>query len=240
MDRDHILAEIRRTARENGGKPLGRQRFFAETGIKQSHWCGIYWARWRDAVAEAGYEPNKLQGAYNERVLLQHYADLIRELGRFPVSAEVRLKARNDRAFPSASVFEQRFGSQKRLAAQLLRYAQEQGLTDIASICEPLAAGVALDDGQTRHQAQAEDGFVYLVRSGRHFKIGRTNSTGRRERELQIQLPERAKLVHSIKTDDPAGIESYWHQRFVDKRENGEWFTLSASDVAAFRRRKFM
>ncbi len=81
----------------------------------------------------------------------------------------------------------------------------------------------------------------YLVKFGKHHKIGRTMHVGLRSYDIQLQLPERSQLIHSIATDDPVGIERYWHERFADRRANGEWFLLRKEDVAAFRaRRRFM
>ena len=106
-----------------------------------------------------------------------------------------------------------------------------------------LCAGIASTTAATKQEdgdTNETFGFVYLIRSGRYHKIGHSNAVGRREYELAIQLPEKATTVHSIKTDDPVGIEAYWHKRFESRRKNGEWFELSAAEVKAFRRRKFM
>ena len=75
---------------------------------------------------------------------------------------------------------------------------------------------------------------------GKHYKIGKTFSIPRRHREIALELPEKLQPIHVIRTDDPAGIEAYWHKRFRAKCMNSEWFTLSAEDVRTFKKRKFM
>jgi hypothetical protein len=240
VDKAHILAEIRRTAAANAGVPLGMQRFTSETGIRKTDWYGTHWARWGDAIREAGLAPNTFQEPYTETFLLEQLVHLIRELGHYPVEGEIRLKARNDPEFPAATTF-LRLGPKHQRAAKLVAYAQTHGYDDIMAACSPFAQPpahqrVVIDSSKNTAQL----GFVYLIKFGRHYKIGRSNAVGRRQRELAIQLPEQTRLVHAITTDDPVGIEAYWHRRFEAKRGNGEWFELAAADIAAFKRRKFM
>jgi hypothetical protein len=239
MNKQHILAEIVRTASQNDGVALGRERFFQETGIRESDWLGKFWARWSDAVKEAGCVPNQLQAPLEEEALLEHYVELTRELGHFPVVSELKLKAKQLPGFPSHNTF-RRFGTKGQQVQKLVEYCE--GKPRHADVLAILKASVPEEMTAPVDASPTEEtvGFVYLLKASRYFKVGRSSSFERRSRELAIQLPERAERVHVIRTDDPIGIERYWHQRFESKRKNGEWFELTAQDVKAFKRRKFM
>jgi hypothetical protein len=248
VDREHILAEIRRTAAANRGVPLGARRFADETGIPERAWLGRHWARWGDALRDAGFEANTLQGSFEEDGLLERYAELIREIGHIPVRSELEMKHHRDPTFPVWQTFARRLGSNRSVAVpRVVDYCERQGgasgrFADVLAICHawkpPQPRTSQLDSASASNQAI--QGYVYLLRSGKHYKIGRSNAVGRRERELAIQLPQKGAVLHKIATDDPAGIEAYWHRRFESRRGNGEWFNLTADDVAAFRRRKYM
>jgi hypothetical protein len=148
------------------------------------------------------------------------------------------MKDRVAEGFPNQKVFE-RLGSKAELVRMLRDHCVARGGSeDVIALCDEYAPRV--DSASERAPSAITEDCVYLLKSGRFFKIGRSNSAGRRQYELALQLPEKASTVHTIATDDPVGIEAYWHRRFETKRKNGEWFELDAADVAAFRRRKFM
>ena len=122
MTREQILDEIKRVAAENDRMPPGKQRFATETGITESAWAK-YWARWGDALLEAGFSPNVWQIPHEEQSLIESYVKLIRELGRFPVVRELRLKRRADPKFPNANSFS-RLGPKNPAAARIIDFCR--------------------------------------------------------------------------------------------------------------------
>lgn len=141
MDKDHILAEIRRTAEANRGRPLGRGRFAAETGIQEHDWSGRYWARWGDAVAEAGFAPNTLQPRIADDVLLGVLAAEVRRLGRMPTAAELQLRRREDSGIPASRVFDRRLGPKAGWAARVAEFCE--GRPDLSDVLELTREDVA-------------------------------------------------------------------------------------------------
>lgn len=232
--KERILSEIRRLAEAAGGVPPGRSAFARETGIADSAWAGRIWARWGDAVAEAGFTPNERKARVPEVAVLERVAGACRHFGRLPTAQELKLYRRqHEPSFPSYDVIQARFGSMVELTARLSEWAGARpDMADISAMLPVASEAEAPTAGQ-------REGLVYLLRSGPHFKIGRSDEVERRVKQISVALPEAVELIHAIRTDDPPGIEAYWHRRFAHQRANGEWFKLSVSDVAAFKRRKF-
>jgi len=241
MDKKHIISEIVKTAKENNNIPLGVAKFETETGIKESDWKGKFWARWGDAVKEAGYTPNKLTSAYDETWLIEQLVLLVREIKKFPSNADIRFTAYNTKNFPADSTFN-RLGTTTKRAEKILNYCEGKSeYYDVAQICRTYIASSGKEiDVQHQEEVENKIGYVYLQKFDKYYKIGKSTNVERRNYEIGIKLPEELKIVHKISTDDPSGIEAYWHHRFKDKRKQGEWFDLSNGDIKAFKRRKFM
>lgn len=231
IQRARIIAEIRRIAAENGGTPPGIQQFVRKSGIKRSRFAGI-WARWPDAVREAGFAPHPANPRLADDDMLAGIAGVARQLGRIPAESDLRVYRASGRYLPGQKAFARHFGGKTGLLLALKRWATAgAGRADItamlAQVHEPCDPPPKIT------------GAVYLMKFGRYFKIGCSATPEQRFNDLQRSLPERARLLHIIHTDDPYGIEAYWHRRFAQKCARGEWFCLASEDIAAFRRHHF-
>lgn len=231
-----ILNEIKRTAEENNGVPLGMVRFENETGIKPYDW-GKHWSRFGDAQKEAGFQPNTLQKSYDDEFIYEKTIELTRKLDRFPTTRDFALETRNNKDFPSYDPIRRIVGTHYELAKKISEYCSgKDGYEDVVKLCESYLKKLKRPETISDADSNQIFGEVYLFKSGKYYKIGKTFDTVRRGTELRIQLPEKLDLIHSIKTDDPSGVEAYWHRRFEAKRMNGEWFDLNSSDLKAFKR----
>src|SRR5262245_2807149 len=130
MNKQQILEEIQRTAKANGGVPLGIDRFTKETGI--TTWeIGKHWPKFGDAQQEAGFDPNTKKMAHDEELLLNALVALMREVGHFPTRGEMRVKRFSESDFPPDTVYYRRFGGKKAMAVKVSEFATEKGYDDI-------------------------------------------------------------------------------------------------------------
>ncbi|MFN3438559.1 MAG: GIY-YIG nuclease family protein [Acidovorax sp.] len=236
MSPEGITAEIQRLAVQNGGKPFGERLFLESTGLKRSQLWAAGFSSYSDALVAAGFVKNTLNQASDPNVVLAALVALMRRLGRFPTKGHIKAARAGDITFPSYEAFLTAAGGAfSNLPAVAREYCRSNAIEDVAG----LFPAPREPRNETSGTAAVVTGYVYLVKHGAHFKIGRSNDVVRRRRELSLLLPEELQHVHVIETDDPEGIEAYWHRRFAGKRLRGEWFALGAQEVAAFKRRRY-
>lgn len=206
MEKADILEAIRQCAKDNGGVPVGIGRFEAMTGIRQSAWLGRYWARWGDAVREAGLEPNSLQAAYSDEAVFDALADPVKELGRYPTRPELQMRRNTDPTFPSHNVWT-RFGDKSAVAARLVEHCgDDPNLADVAALARAVAEGKRSESTSAPIGDATVPGVVYLIKSGDRYKIGMSTSPDRRINEFARQFPDPVEVVHLIPTDDVRGV----------------------------------
>jgi hypothetical protein len=245
-DKQFIIGEIQRTALLRGGEPLGQKAFREETGITEYEWQ-FHWARWSDALVDAGFEPLEWNTALDEERMLRSLASLVRKYNRYPVNGEIQIESRKDATVPVPNTLRRRLGERTQIISKLREFCDlNTEFADVSAILvkEPIRTESSKESKGSIAIASADQkssGYVYLVKSGKLYKIGCSENHWRRKGELHKQTAEGITEIHTIAAiDDPQGIERYWHERFAAKRLHGEWFDLSAEDISAFKKRKFM
>lgn len=91
-----------------------------------------------------------------------------------------------------------------------------------------------IEDKQTTRNNKP--GYVYLMHGigTEWYKIGLSIDPDKRRVSLETKSPYEIELLNAHKVDDMYTEEAFWHEKFAEKRANGEWFTLSEDDVHEF------
>ncbi|MCU7490075.1 MAG: GIY-YIG nuclease family protein [Ignavibacteria bacterium] len=242
MTKKEILKAIKNVANSKGKLDVGVKTFCKQYDITE-YMINKYWLKWSDAVKEAGIKPNTMKvEKYTDEELLSKLIEFIREIGKYPTDAEIKMKYyKYQKSFPYYQLFYKRFGRKSELMERLLIYCKgKKELSDIQTICRKEYKIIAPQNKIVKTDEKYNYGFIYMMKSGKYYKVGLSCDVERRKKEIGLKLPEEPKLIHKIETDDTFGIEKYWHRRFVEKRKNGEWFLLSKEDVKAFKSRRTM
>lgn len=75
-------------------------------------------------------------------------------------------------------------------------------------------------------------GYVYVLKSDSgHYKIGKTTNPDARMEKFGVKLPIEVEYLILIRSHGYHQLEARFHQQFKHKRINGEWFSLSTTDL---------
>jgi len=239
MTKDEIVKRIRELAAERGGH-VGFDVFVSETDIKDK-WLRRqeWWTGWNNLLSEIGLETREFSVPRTpDSRIAEAVAMVIERDERWPTEDDLVRERKRDPSFPSLGVI-RRLRKSGALAKLIVALGETSEQFFKASMIAKKHLPSEVDDIDAQPNDRVK-GYVYMLRSGRSYKIGKSNDPSRRYREVRLELPDETHQVHTIPTDDPTGIEVYWRRRFAEKQiRNTEFFTLDANDVQAFKRRKY-
>jgi hypothetical protein len=240
-ERQCILEEFRNAAKRNNGRCLSRRAF--EHIIPVRRW-NKYWRSLRELQIDAGFAPNEMKSALPEEDVLGAWVSIISALKQYPSTLDLRYYLNQHNTSVSLDTLTRKFGDQRATVEKILEYCKSNNApSDVLAICEEklrtLSSKAEGDDSLATNLTEAQTGWVYLIKvsSPDKYKVGSTMNLERRLDEHSRYLAD-SHYEHTIKTDDPSGVEAYWHRRFKTRLLKGtkETFCLSPEDVRAFKR----
>ena len=82
------------------------------------------------------------------------------------------------------------------------------------------------------------NGHIYVVHTNGYHKIGRSSNVKERINGLRATVPTPLELICTIPSTDTYTDEKNLHERFDDKRTQGEWFELTEEDIEWLRQQE--
>jgi len=74
-------------------------------------------------------------------------------------------------------------------------------------------------------------GYIYILKSRKFYKIGRTKNPESRLKTYQTENPHGIKVIEMTEVYDYEKAEATLLSRFEPKKQTGEWFNFNLNDV---------
>ena len=237
MTKEKIIIEYKKIKKELGHKPSSTE-FYKYSNVSKRMLGKAFGSCAYSKLTEAcGDIPNPFSSRKsNLTEILQQYGELIRKLEKLPAIVEWE----NENLKPSVPGIEVSHNLKwSEIPQKFYEFAKNDDKWK--DIINKFFSNTSFkNDDINTNSANQSHGHVYLLKHDNAYKIGKSFDVTRRYKEIKVQMPHDTEEIHVIETDDPSGIEAYWHNRFKDKKLKGEWFNLSREDIKAFKKRKFM
>lgn len=73
--------------------------------------------------------------------------------------------------------------------------------------------------------------FVYLIKNGVFYKIGKSENPEARLKQLKTATPNSLELIDQWEVTDRWDVEKFLHDSFYTRQVSGEWFFLSEKEL---------
>ena len=92
---------------------------------------------------------------------------------------------------------------------------------------------------EKRHKRKTRNAYLYLVKSGDYYKIGRTANLNKRLESYVTHSPFEIELIAYTKTQFSEKLERRAHDRYFHLRHRGEWYKLDEMSLIDIMARYF-
>ena len=83
-----------------------------------------------------------------------------------------------------------------------------------------------------KKEKKKQEGYIYVIKSNKHYKIGRTLSPKQRIKKYITENPNKIEVILCKKVKDYVGAEKELHSIFEYKNHNREWFNLNDEEIS--------
>lgn len=85
---------------------------------------------------------------------------------------------------------------------------------------------------RSSRQARFHPGYVYVLKAGGRYKIGRARNPEIRLKRIQAMSPVPVELACAVFSEEAPALEARMHAMFRHFRTHGEWFELDEHEFS--------